>query len=118
MDTDACRNNCDEAVCGDGVVQEGEEECDLGGANSQAPDANCREDCTAQRCGDGIVDVSREGDDGNDINGDGCSTCTVDCPSAPPNALRPAQLYGYCWYLGQGGESCDQVCGALSPEKT
>ena len=43
VDTDACRNNCEAARCGDGVVQAGVEACDDGDNNN----ANtCRNDCT------------------------------------------------------------------------
>ena len=79
VDTDACRNNCQLAVCGDGVVRTGVEQCDLGANNSNAPDAACRTDCRLRRCGDGIVDpgAGEQCDDGNTIDGDGCSpTCT------------------------------------------
>ena len=31
----------------------GNEDCDQGDANSEAPGAECRTDCTNQRCGDG-----------------------------------------------------------------
>jgi cysteine-rich repeat protein len=78
VDTDACRNNCQLAVCGDGVVRTGFEQCDQGAANSNAPDATCRTNCLPRRCGDGIVDpgAGEQCDDGNTIGGDGCSaTC-------------------------------------------
>jgi cysteine-rich repeat protein len=78
LNTDTCLNDCTVPSCGDGFVQTGVEECDLGGANSQSPDASCRTDCTAQRCGDGVVDSGEACDDGNNVDGDGCqNTCVL-----------------------------------------
>jgi cysteine-rich repeat protein len=37
-------------------------------------------------CGDGIVDIGEECDDGNDLMGDGCSDCVIECePLASKN---------------------------------
>ena len=62
---------------------QGEELCDLGPANSNAPDASCRLDCRPQGCGDGIVDVGHgeQCDDANPTAGDGCSP---QCFEEPP----------------------------------
>ena len=82
--TDACLTTCVAAQCGDGFVETGVEDCDLGAQNSNAPDAACRTDCHPQRCGDGIVDVQHgeQCDDGNTIAGDGCSpTCQTELPA-------------------------------------
>jgi cysteine-rich repeat protein len=70
---DACRENCKDPSCGDGVT-DGPENCD--DANDIETDA-CRNDCTYNVCGDGIVDVTEEGcDDANNDNTDAClSTC-------------------------------------------
>jgi cysteine-rich repeat protein len=48
--TDACLSNCHHAVCGDGFVRAGVEECDGAG---QTP--TCNVDCTLALCGDGKV---------------------------------------------------------------
>lgn len=50
-----------------------EEECDLGAANSDAPNSACRTTCRLPYCGDGVVDDGEECDDGNRVNADGCS---------------------------------------------
>ncbi|MDX6587509.1 MAG: large repetitive protein [Solirubrobacterales bacterium] len=80
--------SCIENFCGNGVIDTGEQ-CDgldLNGATcvsqgftggTLACDGNCQFDtsaCTA--CGNGIVEPGETCDDGNQVNGDGCSsTC-------------------------------------------
>ncbi len=68
---------CGEALCGNGVLEPGEQ-CDDGAANSDtAPDA-CRTNCVAAHCGDGVVDSDEACDDGNDVPLDGCEPdCTL-----------------------------------------
>src|SRR5262245_1623991 len=70
-------------VCGNGVVDPGEE-CDDG--NTTGGDG-CSSECTNEtpgaHCGDGHIDPGEECDDGNPDDGDGCSsTCKKE---APPN---------------------------------
>ena len=75
-------------VCGDGIVDAGEQ-CDDGNITNGD---GCSATCTIQAgftctgspsvcttiCGDGIVGGSEQCDDGNAVNGDGCSaSCTV-----------------------------------------
>jgi cysteine-rich repeat protein len=64
----------DAAICGNGVVEDGED-CDDGNNNDR--DA-CTNQCTNARCGDGIVQNGVEQcDDGNNNNLDSCTnTCT------------------------------------------
>jgi len=66
----------DAGMCGDGVVDMGEE-CDDGNASNE--DA-CTNACVANVCGDGLLNMGvEECDDGNLEDGDGCSsTCTLD----------------------------------------
>jgi len=100
---DACRTDCLEARCGDGVI-DSNETCDDGntvdgdacpgeckqafcGDNILAPqevcdDGNldsgdgCRGDCQkTEACGDAITDVGEDCDDGNDNPADGCDVC-------------------------------------------
>jgi cysteine-rich repeat protein len=64
------------AVCGNGILETGEQ-CDDGNVmNSDG----CKNDCTTNICGDGIVYVGVEQcDDGNPLSGDGCSTqCSLE----------------------------------------
>lgn len=61
-------------VCGDGIVDLGED-CDDGNTNNND---SCRNDCTAPVCGDGVLDSGEDCDDGNTTDGDGCSaTCML-----------------------------------------
>lgn len=62
----------DGAVCGDGLVDEGEG-CDLGFANR--PDGPCRA-CRLPACGDGVRDPGEACDDGDD---DDTNACRADC---------------------------------------
>ncbi len=69
------RLRCDctiEPICGDSIVDAGEE-CDDG--NTTDGDG-CQGNCLDPVCGDSIVDAGEECDDGNLVDGDGCqSTC-------------------------------------------
>lgn len=73
---DACRTDCREAQCNDGVLDPLHgEECDDGSQNSNDPNA-CRATCMLPRCGDGTPDMGEACDDGNDGWGDTCYECT------------------------------------------
>lgn len=84
-------------LCGNGVLQEGEE-CD---DNNVISGDGCSADCTQERiCGNGRREPEEECDDGNKISGDGCSpSCKVEFV---PTIAR---------YCGNGvvepGEECD-----------
>ncbi len=82
-------------VCGNGVV-EGGEQCDDGPNNSDTTPDACRTDCTLAHCGDGVVDTGEECDDGAN-NSD-----------STPDACRTSCMAAYC---GDGvvdtGEECD-----------
>ena len=65
---------CIKGVCGDGVVEMGEECDDGNGANGDDCDSNC----TVTACGNGVVTAGEMCDDGNNIGYDGCKNdCTV-----------------------------------------
>lgn len=65
------------AICGDLIVQEGEE-CDAGEGNGQ-DGVGCRADCTLRVCGDGHCAPSEYCDN----EGDGCSADCVTEHSFP-----------------------------------
>jgi cysteine-rich repeat protein len=117
------------AVCGNGIVEAGEE-CDDGNTNDCD---GCSNDCRlVTGCGDGVVCAPEECDDGNTTACDGCSpTCTIesgllcgdgiinaacgeDCD--PPAAGRCDSQCHRIPYCGDGivdpGEQCDD--GALN----
>lgn len=65
----ACRTDCSEAGCGDGVIDPGEG-CDDGGI--EAGDG-CSPTCEPEAvCGDGVREAPEACDDGNTEPGDGC----------------------------------------------
>ena len=67
--------------CGDGVVDFPFEQCDNGAANTNSGAYNaCTNECMlGARCGDGIVQAAagEQCDDGNRVNGDGCSAACL-----------------------------------------
>jgi cysteine-rich repeat protein len=82
---DACRTNCKNPFCGDGVTDWGaSEECDDANVNSGDGCNACVIEAPSG-CGDGTLDIAsgEECDDGGTINGDGCSsTCQLETVGA------------------------------------
>ncbi|MFC1612039.1 MYXO-CTERM sorting domain-containing protein, partial [Myxococcota bacterium] len=76
-ETAACNGDCTATSCGDGVVNTtAGEQCDDGGVS-----ATCNADCSPVSCGDGIVNGDEECDDGGES-----AACTAECtvvPSSP-----------------------------------
>jgi len=83
--SDTCTNTCKIGSCGDGIIQIGEQ-CDEGIDNGnvcvpvyEGSCQYCNSTCSSITlygpfCGDGIIKIGvEECDDGNIINGDGCS---------------------------------------------
>ena len=109
--------------CGDGIINQPGETCDPPGSNAGQPN-ECRQDCTY--CGDGHLDAGEPCDDGNNVNGDGCSAiCNIErcgdgivgnfpgetCDPPGSNAGQPNECRANCTYCGDGildaGEQCD-----------
>ncbi len=120
---DGCGPTCLEELCGDGLVNNGNEECDDAGESTTCNDdctfsvcgdaktnaaageecdaagesAACNADCTAAVCGDGQTNPSsgETCDDNNTVDGDGCdSNCK---PTGCANGIATA------------GEQCDDA---------
>jgi cysteine-rich repeat protein len=65
-------------VCGNGLLQTGEQ-CDDGNLLNND---GCSSTCKLEICGDGVKQTNEQCDDGNLINGDGCdSTCKIEGPA-------------------------------------
>jgi cysteine-rich repeat protein len=55
---------------------------------------SCRADCTVPVCGDSRLDPGEVCDDGNDVEGDGCSDCRPELPRAAGRASYKRPLSG------------------------
>ncbi len=76
-----------QAVCGNGIREEGEE-CDEGADNSDLEPNACRSDCRFPRCGDGVADEG-EDCDGRDYADKTCQDLVdPEAPSDWPEADR------------------------------
>jgi cysteine-rich repeat protein len=64
--------NLNVGVCGDGVLNSGEE-CDDGPENSDTRPGACRSNCRAAYCGDGVIDSGEECEE-TDMAGTTCQT--------------------------------------------
>jgi fibro-slime domain-containing protein len=110
---------CTQILCGNGIVQVGEE-CDDGNdVSGDGCSSTCQIEkgwvcptpgaaCVAAQCGDGVVAGSEQCDDGNTVSGDGCSsTCQVEpgwqCPTPDTKCIAKACGDG----IIAGNEQCD-----------
>jgi cysteine-rich repeat protein len=86
-----------EPVCGNGVVESGEE-CDDGNtANGDGCSSTCQTEVVEPVCGNGVVESGEECDDGNTSDGDGCSaSCQIE-------VVEPVCGNG----VVESGEECD-----------
>jgi len=64
-------NDTHVGVCGDGVLDLGEQ-CDDGPQNSDTRPGACRTDCRSARCGDGVIDQGEQCDSSN-VSGNTCA---------------------------------------------
>ena len=127
-DTDACVLDCKIAVCGDGVIRTGVEQCDgdVDTTGDGIPEDTCSDTCRFVGCGNGISDPGEQCDDGclsgmpgvcePSDNGDGCSSlCTFENCG---NGVRDAGEDCDGNNMGMGGLTADcnidctnSVCG-------
>jgi CSLREA domain-containing protein len=113
-----CDVGAHEVVCGDGLL-DGGEECD--DANALDGDG-CDSNCTVTGCGNGVLTSGEECDDGNTVDIDGCTqsctTCGNGMVSAPEtcddaNLVSDDGCDANCTTTGCGngvvttGEQCD-----------
>jgi len=108
--------------CGDGEVNQAEEECDDG---NTLPGDGCSGACTTEdysecppnggecmstiKCGDGAIQASEACDDGNDQDGDGCSSdCLVKDPLYDCSTLNQACINTVV--CGDSQVTGDEVC--------
>lgn len=111
-----CTHNCTKAVCGDGLVWEGVEACDMGVANAKEY-GGCTPGCEwAARCGDGNLDLGYEECDEGDLNGsgeevDGHAACSNTCRWDGRVVFLSSALYP--GNLG-GTSGADLKCRALA----
>lgn len=97
---DACRSDCRQAYCGDGV-KDAAEDCDDGNAVDDGD--GCGGDCRwSDRCGDGRVTQNEECDDGNSV--DDHNGCLADCTLDPCCSTNPS---GGC---APGGSASIEAC--------
>jgi len=114
--------------CGDGTMDP-EEECD-DGSNNNDFDA-CYDNCTRTYCGDGIMQQpngdgeTEQCDDGNNIDGDGCSSTCIDenysepyCGDGKINGIEECDdgtLNGNPCQPGYGSECsyCSEQCNTI-----
>lgn len=111
------------AVCGNAMV-EGGEECDDG---AQESGDGCDEACQLESCGDGKRDRFEGCDDGNRRSGDGCDRHCQD--EMPPPACGNGQIDDDDEECDDGnlmpGDGCDEACrgescgdGRVAPSET
>ncbi len=96
--------------CGDGILDPGEE-CDNGVNNSDTLADTCRTTCELPWCGDGVVDPGggEECDDGNAVNGDGCSTeCLEEVEGCGNGVIDPGEECDDGNL--EDGDGCDSQC--------
>jgi MYXO-CTERM domain-containing protein len=95
-DTAACTSTCAVAACGDGLVQDGVEECDDG--NTDDGDG-CAADCTEEAATTDTDTDTDSGGSGSDTDGDtdpgtGTSASATDASATSPTTTSPTTTAG------------------------
>ncbi len=107
VNTDACLNTCESAICGDGILQAGVDTCDDG--NKVDTDA-CTNECKPATCGDGITWSGME--DCDDVNEIETDACDVMCKTVVHRKVFVSSA-GYPGSLG-GLPGADAKCQTLA----
>ncbi|MBU0536102.1 MAG: DUF4215 domain-containing protein [Nanoarchaeota archaeon] len=93
--------NIGEVLCGNDVIESGEE-CDDG---NQVNLDGCDSACMLE-CGNGIIEGTEECDDGNRIDGDDCSsTCTNECGNGVLDGTEECDDGN-----NMNDDGCDEIC--------
>jgi cysteine-rich repeat protein len=100
-----CSPTCQSEVCGNGIIDPGEE-CDGKGETSY-----CNANCTLSRCGDGKLNVTagEECDDGNTSDDDDCTAkCKLAfCRDGYVDSVVTSSRYEECDLGNENGDSPD-----------
>ena len=127
--------DCMIELCGNGVVNPGEE-CD-GNLNYENGELyfRCNSDCTVNFCGNGLINADEECDDGNS---DPCDACDNDCNLTSVSCMNPCfmdcgRFEADCGFfppdpdpdsigyfqgpVGDGLQECYDLCFDLLPEE-
>ncbi|MFN3200872.1 MAG: DUF4215 domain-containing protein [Bradymonadia bacterium] len=96
-----------------------------------APDEEGNPVCTANVCGDGVIAGEETCEDGNEIDGDGCDSCTLVAIETGAACDPESDIYlcneaAYCGENAEAGEGdpafvcIDHICGdeIVGPEET
>lgn len=105
-DTNACTMTCQRAVCGDGLVWAGTEQCDHGPDNNDTLYNACTTSCTlGDHCGDSTVQAPEECDYGNANGTDEMPTGGVPCTTGCRLAAKITFVTSTLHTGDLGGES-------------
>lgn len=110
---DACDAFCQEeppSECGNGIVEQPDEECDAGDANSDTEPNLCRRNCTRPACGDSVIDAGEECDDGAENSDDLPSRCRTSCVVPFCGDSIRDFTEGCDDGGGEAGDGCDSQC--------
>lgn len=112
-DDAACTSTCAAAVCGDGLLWAGHEECDHGVNNNDNSYGACTESCTyGARCGDGVLQPEHEECDASARPVEGAAECD---PAACRFLARVAFVTAARYSGALGGLAlADSVCVAAA----
>jgi len=117
----ACLPDCTLATCGDGHVQAGKEECDLGAGNSNAYGGCTPVTCLwGPRCGDGVISPGHElCDPGAPVEpGDQIAACTPTCRFDGRIVFISSQAYtGDLGGISGADLKCQALAKGFDPER-